>query len=109
MLMSLQSLYTGETKKRVITRTIEHQQDSIKGNWDSSGATEHCRVCHGQFNWLHPKTLSVENNFYERKVRESLEIDRSIIQFGRDIILNRDNGNFVDTNAWKPLFAKLKK
>ena len=34
--------YIGETKKKVITRTIEHQQDSIKGKWESSGATEHC-------------------------------------------------------------------
>ena len=47
----------GETKKKVITRTIEHQQDSIKGKWESSGATEHCLKCHGQFNWLHPKTF----------------------------------------------------
>ena len=30
--------YIGETKKKVITRTIEHQQDSIKGKWESSGA-----------------------------------------------------------------------
>ena len=30
--------YVGETKKKVITRTIEHQQDSIKGKWESSGA-----------------------------------------------------------------------
>ena len=22
--------------------SIEHQQDSIKGKWESSGATEHC-------------------------------------------------------------------
>ena len=39
--------YIGETKKKVMTRTIEHQQDSIKGKWESSGATEHCLKCHG--------------------------------------------------------------
>ena len=43
-----------------MTRTTEHQQDSIKGKWESSGATEHWLKCHGQFNWLHPKTLSRE-------------------------------------------------
>ena len=33
--------YIGESKKKVLTRCIEHQQDSIKGNWESSGTTEH--------------------------------------------------------------------
>ena len=50
--------YIGETKKKVMARTTEHQHDSIKRKWESSGATEHCLKCHGQFNWLHPKTLS---------------------------------------------------
>ena len=66
--------YIDETKKKVITRTIEHQQDSIKGKWESSGATEHCLKCHGQFNWLHPKTLSREARYKSRKIRESLDI-----------------------------------
>ena len=47
-----------ETKKKIISRSIEHQQESIKGNWSSSGATEHTKECHGHFDWLHPKTLS---------------------------------------------------
>ena len=60
--------YIGETKKKVITRTIEHQQDSIKGKWESSGATEHCLKCHGQFIWLHPKTLSTEQDIKAEKL-----------------------------------------
>ena len=59
--------YIGETKKKVITRTIEHQQDSIKGKWESSGATGHCLESHGQFNWLHPKTLSREARYKKQK------------------------------------------
>ena len=39
---SCNTKYIGETKKKVITRTIEQQQDSIKGKWKSSGATENC-------------------------------------------------------------------
>ena len=35
------SVYNGETKKKINSRSIEHQQESIKGNWTSSGATEH--------------------------------------------------------------------
>ena len=64
------ALYIGETKKKVITRTIEHQQDSFNGKWESSGATEHCLECHGQFNWINPKTLSIEQQYRRRKVRE---------------------------------------
>ena len=40
--------YIGESK--VLTCCIKHQQDSIKGNWESSEATEHTKECHGQFN-----------------------------------------------------------
>ena len=47
---SCKAEYIGETKKKVMTRTIEYQQDSTKGKWGSSGATEHCLKCHGQFN-----------------------------------------------------------
>ena len=36
------ALYIGETKKKVITRTIEHQQDSFNRKWESLGSTEHC-------------------------------------------------------------------
>ena len=39
--------YIGETKKKVMTRTIEHQQDRIKRKWESSGAMEHCLKCNG--------------------------------------------------------------
>ena len=65
------ALYNGETKKKVITRTIEHQQDSFNGKWESSGATEHCLECHGQFNWINLKTLSTEQQYHRRKIRES--------------------------------------
>ena len=102
------SVYNGETKKKVITRSIEHQQESVKGNWTSSGATEHTKECHGCFDWLHPKTLSIKNSYYDRKVRESLEIDMAVVKYGQEKVLNRDNGNFVKTNAWKPLFRKMK-
>ena len=61
--------YVGETKKKVLNKTIKHQQDGLKRKWESSGATEHCLKCHGQFNWLHPKTLSKEARYKSRKIR----------------------------------------
>ena len=37
----------GETKKKILQRTIEYQQDSFKRKWDNSVATEHTLTCHG--------------------------------------------------------------
>ena len=102
------SVYNGETRKKIISRSIKHQQESIKGIRPSSGTTEHTKECHGHFDWLHPKTLSMKNRYYDRKVRESLEIGMTKVRYGQDKVLNRDNGNFVKTNAWKPLFKKIK-
>ena len=87
--------YIGETKKKLITKTIEHQQDCIKRKWESSGATEHCLECHGQFSWLHPKTLSREARYKSRKIRKSLEIIRSKCNSSK-LNVSRDDGNFVE-------------
>lgn len=102
--------YIGESKKKILTRCIEHQQDSMQGKWESSGATEHTKTCHGHFNWIHPKTVKIASNMYERKVREALEINRLKTINENDqsfTVLNRDNGDYVTTNSWKPLFRKL--
>ena len=47
-----------------MTRTIEHQNDSFNGKWESSGATEHSLKFHGQFCWVNPKTLSTEQQYH---------------------------------------------
>ena len=96
----------GETKKKVITRTIEHQQDSTKEKWESSGATEHCLEWHGQFDWLQPKALSREAIYKIRKIQESLEVKRSKCNSSKTNI-NRDDGNFVKTNAWILLLRNI--
>ena len=96
---SCRSVYKSETKKKIISRSIEHQQESIKGNWSSSGATERTKKCRGHFGWLHPKTISMKNRYYDRKVWESLEIYMAVVKCGQDKVLNRGNGNFVRTNA----------
>ena len=48
-----------EKEGRVLTQCIEHQQDNMSGKWESSGATEHTKECHGQFDWLHPKIVRI--------------------------------------------------
>ena len=67
--------YIGETKKRLLTRSNEYQEDSMTGKTEASGGTELSKECHGRFNWLHPKTLAKLSNIHERKIRESLEIN----------------------------------
>ena len=102
--------YIGETKKGVLTRSIEHQEDSMAGRWEASGATEHSKECHGRFNLLLPKTLAKLSNIHERKIRESLEINNLEAKAEYDKsnkVLNRDRGNIVNTNSWKPLFRMI--
>ena len=64
---SSRSECNGETKKKMISRSTEQQQGSIKGNWSSSGATKHPKERHGHFDWLHPKTLSMKIRCYGTK------------------------------------------
>ena len=100
--------FIGETRKRVLTRSIEHQEDSMAGKWEASGATEHSKECHGRFNWLHPKTLAKLSNIHERKIGESLEINNveTKAQYEKSIkVLNRDRGDIVNTNSWKPFVS----
>ena len=95
------------TKKKVLTHRIEHH--SIKGNWESSGATEHTIECQGQINWIYLRTIAVMSNMYKGKVCEALEINRPKTLNETDKtfkVLNRDNDDYVTTNRWKPLFQK---
>ena len=80
-------------KNCVLTRSIEHQEDSMTGKWEASGATKHSKDCHGWFNWMHPRTLAKLSNIHERKVRESLEINKleAKAEYNKSIkMLNRD-------------------
>lgn len=87
-----------ETNKKVMTRTIEHQQDRIKENWESACAEEHYLKCDGHFYWLHPKT-SGQVRHKSRKVRESLQNKRSKCDNSKSDT-NHDNvaNKFVKTN-----------
>ena len=60
------------SKKKVLTRCNEHQQDTIKGNWDALGATDHTKEYHGQIKWINLRTITVVLNMNKRKVRETL-------------------------------------
>ena len=65
------ALYISETKKKVVIKTIEHQQNSFNGNWESLDATEYCLESYAQFNMTKMKTLSTEQQYHRQKIRES--------------------------------------
>ena len=48
------------TKKKILARTIEYQQNSFKGKWNNFGTRKHTFKCHGQLNWFHLKTMARE-------------------------------------------------
>ena len=64
-----------------------------------------------RFNWLHPKTLAKLSYIHERETREAQEINNleTKAEYDKSIkVVNRDRGNRVNTNSWKPLFRKIK-
>ena len=87
-------------------RTIQHQQDSINVKWESSGAIEYRLKWHGQFNLLHPKTLSREARYKIRKIMESLEIKSLRYGSGRSNIYC-DDSIVVKTTTWTLLLRNI--
>ena len=100
------SLYFGKTKKKLLTKTIEYQQDSFKGKWDNSGATEYSLTCHGQVNWIQTKAIIREKDFRKKKIREELEIKKTKYNKGIKVLIS-DKGNLVETNTGAPLLANI--
>ena len=85
-------------------------KDSMSEKRESFGATEHTKECHGQFDWLHPKTVRISTYMYERKIREALKLNKLRTINEKDkifTVLNRDNGDYVTTNSWKRLSMKM--
>lgn len=66
------------------------------------------KSCHGQYDWLHPMTLTKLIKLRERNKRKSLEINNLEVNPEFDDIikvLNEGRRNSVNTNSWKPLFC----
>ena len=57
----------GNQRKKVLTRCVEHQPDSIKSNWELSCVIEHTKECHEQFTWILPKTIAVMSNIDKKR------------------------------------------
>ena len=80
----------------------------MSGKWQSCGAREHTKECHGQFDWLYSKAVRISPYMYE--IYQTLETNnlKTINEKEKTFaVLNRDNGDYVMTNSWKPLFMKM--
>ena len=102
-------MYIGETKLQVRTRVKQHEENVFKGNWDKSALATHAKTCtNGSIDWNNIETVKVENNTFNRKVREALEIQYNKCgpKYGG---YNLDDGQYVKTQFWTPFFDFLKK
>ena len=85
----------------------EHEKVIFKGRWEKSGASEHAKVCSQSFQWNEANTITVESNYFRRKIREALEIRKQ--RRTTDVkSLNRDQGNILTNSAWDVLLGKMK-
>ena len=100
--------YRGETKMKVSTRSAQHEESIRKEKWDNSGVALHAKHCKGNILFEETKTVKVINNKFDRKVRESLEIQKNRCH-QRDGGMNLDDGQYVNTKFWLPYFSFMRK
>ena len=99
--------YTGETKKKIGTRKTEHEKAVFKGDVRNDALAEHQQICNCQIEWENTETIAIEPIWFRRKVREALEIRRLKTGPRDPDGINRDYGDYVNTQTWLPLFDKI--
>ena len=99
--------YTGETGKQIDTRTTEHAKAIFNGDVAHDAIAAHKAVCDCTDRLEETKILAVEPLWYRRKVREALEIQRLKTGPNDTHGINKDNGDYVTTTSWNPLFDQI--
>ena len=100
--------YVGETKIQIRNRTSQHQDCVNKNNVAQSALAFHRKSCNASINWDGVTTLKIESRRFERKVREALEIQQH--RCGpKSGGMNLDDGQYVKTLFWTPLFTFLRR
>ena len=59
--------------------------------------------------WEDVTTVSTEPHYFQRCIREALEIQREEIGPNGDKIINKEKGQYVTTNTWLPILNKVNK
>ena len=99
--------YVGHTGKQTRTRDTEHQKAVFSGNDKKSALAEHTKTCPAGIDWDNFVTIAAIPQFYPRAIREALEIQREEVGNSGNIIANREAGQYVTTETWKPLLKKI--
>ena len=100
--------YVGETSMKVATRMQQHRKSIKDKKWDLSGISNHAKNCKQGFDWTSAKTIKIEEKKFDRKVREALEIQFRETSPRSEHGLNQDDGQYVTTQFWKPIFSYLR-
>ena len=100
--------YVGETKLNVQSHIAQHQKTVKDEKWEASGIPLHAEYCKAGFNWDDTRILKTEERRFDRKVREALEIQLQDTAPRSEHGLNQDDGQYVTTKFWKPMFSYLR-
>ena len=100
--------YRGETKKRTLTRIEQHRTNTEKEEWTKSAVALHSKDCNDRIEFENAKTVAVVRKKFDRKVRESLEIQKHDCHVDHGG-MNPDKGQYLKTNFWYPMLKYLKK
>ena len=79
-----------------------------KEEYEKSGVALHSRTCPGEIDFEGAETVAVIHNKFNRKVRETLEIQKHDCHISAGG-MNPDKGQYVTTNFWVPFLKYLKK
>ena len=98
--------YVGETSMKTATRIQQHKKSIVDKKWDLTGVSDHAKNV--GFDWKVTIILKTEEKRFERKVREALEIQLQQTSPHSDHGLNQDDGQYVTTSFWKPMFTHIR-
>ena len=76
------------------------------GHWEKSGAAKHQESCQAGFENI--ETIKIEERYFDRCVREALEIQRNG-SGPKEGGVNLDDGKYVTTKFWLPLMRFIDK
>ena len=91
---------------KVSTRGMQHKTDIQRGRWENSGVAAHSKICNGEIQFEKTSTEKVIYNRFDRKVRESLEIQKNDCNSQNG--MNLDNGQYV-TKVFDTILQTLTK
>ena len=100
--------YIGQTKLKIDSRSDQHKVYVRKEQWENSGVASHARTCADGPLFNETKTIKVEYNTFDRRIREALEIQKHGAG-PKEGGINKDEGMYVKTKFWLPFLKELQK